>query len=288
VSAAEQYAAHTGTMLHCWNKAFPPSDPGQFARWCIETHTGNLFAHPLGGKRGGSVLTFGLFIAGVLAFRRRVAELALLLGPFGLTFLAAALHRYPYGGSARVSMHLAPAILLLAATGLAHVLQRLKARGFDRPRLLTGITLTWCLMAGLGIVLDIRQPAKTADDAALREAIVRFAQTSPHCPALVLQPREAVPGPCVWYLERSFADIRWGAEALRLDRDLPQAEPLSIIDIDHAQAIEDWVEQAGGDDRRCRVILERRFAINSAEIGDTWLELAHLEPAAGSSHRSVR
>src|SRR5207253_5574686 len=57
-----------------------------------------------------------------LARMRRWDLLALLLVPFGLTLAAAALHRYPYGGSARVAQHLVPAICLLAGSGAAECL----------------------------------------------------------------------------------------------------------------------------------------------------------------------
>jgi hypothetical protein len=79
-----------------------------------------MMSYPLGGRNGGSTLTFLLCLVGVyLLLKRGQTDLVLLLGSiFALTFVAAGLRRYPYGGSARVAQHLAPAICLFVGASM--------------------------------------------------------------------------------------------------------------------------------------------------------------------------
>src|SRR5439155_9489699 len=106
-----------------WQGSFPPAQPAALLTWLGQVHTGNLFAYPFGGHHGGSSVTCLLCLLGIgqLGRARRWELLASALCPFALTLFAAALHRYPYGGSARVAQHLAPAICLLAGSGLAAI-----------------------------------------------------------------------------------------------------------------------------------------------------------------------
>jgi hypothetical protein len=52
-------------------------------------------------------------------WRRDRHLFVLLLAPFLLTFIAAAMRKYPYGGSARVAQYVAPAVCLLAGLGVS-------------------------------------------------------------------------------------------------------------------------------------------------------------------------
>src|SRR5262249_21135777 len=90
-----------------WGHAFPPREPAALLWWLLETHTGNMMAYPAGGKNFASSLTLLLFLVGVgqFAWLRCWQLLGLCLAPFALTFVAAALHRYPYGDSARLCQH---------------------------------------------------------------------------------------------------------------------------------------------------------------------------------------
>ena len=116
--------------------------------WFLSTHTGRTFGYPLGAANGGSLLTVVLFVVGIkglLELRRRTV-LAMLLLPFVLMLGAAVLQRYPYGGSGRISQHLAPAICLLAGLGLA----RLLAFGSSpRPRRRLAYALGFLIVFGL-------------------------------------------------------------------------------------------------------------------------------------------
>jgi hypothetical protein len=107
-------------MRFYWANAFPPRSLGPLLGWVVSTHTSHMFAYPAGGDHGASTLTTVMVVAAVVVWLRRGgsrAVLGLLLAPFGLGLVAAALGRYPYGGSARTMQYLAPAIVLLAGLG---------------------------------------------------------------------------------------------------------------------------------------------------------------------------
>src|SRR5258708_28757739 len=107
-----------------WGDWFPPVlRPWELPWWLVKVHTGNMMAYPYGGNHFGSVATALLVLVGTrVLWRRDRALLGLLLSPIGPAFVAAAMHRYPYGTSARISLYLAPAICLLAGQGLAAIL----------------------------------------------------------------------------------------------------------------------------------------------------------------------
>jgi Dolichyl-phosphate-mannose-protein mannosyltransferase len=149
-----------------WVKTFPPLDnPVRLAWWFIDTHTGNLFAYPNGGTNGGSALTLICFITGALVLikRRRGRILIILIAPFLITFIAAALHRYPYGHNTRFNLYLAPAICLLAGLGAARLIAFIRT---DRVRSMVLIVFLAILAAaGAGIVVkDLIQPYKKIED----------------------------------------------------------------------------------------------------------------------------
>ena len=105
-----------------WANTFPPlGQPLKLPLWLLETHAGAMLGYPVGGPNWGS--TFSLLCVvvavAVLVRRRQRLFLGLLLAPLGLNFIAAALHRFPYGGHARMTLFLAPAFCTLIALGLA-------------------------------------------------------------------------------------------------------------------------------------------------------------------------
>ena len=110
---------HTHTfMQEFWKAAFPPHSWAIFP-WLIDAHISNMMSYPFGGSKGIALLIAPLVVVGILRLwkKRRAAELILLLGPFVLTFIAAYLHKYPYGADSRVEQHLVPSITILAALG---------------------------------------------------------------------------------------------------------------------------------------------------------------------------
>jgi hypothetical protein len=173
-----QSSSELETMRVYWQEAFPPlGEPLRLICWFFEVHTGQMLAYPLGGSGGGSTATFALFvIALVLLWRRRQFPLLVLcLAPLALTFAAAALGCYPYGGMVRFQLYMAPIFCLLIGFGLSALLAW-------HPRKLT---LRWLLPATVASVVlmsfaavsigrDIGMPEKNNIDAQYRDMIRRL------------------------------------------------------------------------------------------------------------------
>ena len=124
-------AATQQNMEDGWTCAFPPIlEPLKLPRWLLETHAGGMLGYPVGGPHYGSSFSLLCLTIGVasLALRRRWLLMGLLLAPLGLNFLAAALHRFPYGGHARMTLFLAPAFCTLIAYGLTAALAWIEGR----------------------------------------------------------------------------------------------------------------------------------------------------------------
>ena len=176
-----QSDATLAAMQAQWGAAFPPlGDLVKLAGWLATVHTGSMFAYPCGGERGGSALTLLLFAVGAAALwiGRRKGILLICLAPFGLTLIAAAMKRYPYGGvahgsPARVMQYLAPSICLLAGLGAATVL------GYFRgPRLrrwgLPGVLLVLAAVGVLPLVAEARHPFRAIHAQKAREFARQF------------------------------------------------------------------------------------------------------------------
>jgi hypothetical protein len=151
---------------NAWASAFPPLDSAwRLAVWFLDVNTGYLFAYPEGGEHGASALTFLAFSAGAVVLWRRGRRLpvAFCLVPFVLALGAAAIHRYPYGVSARTSQYAVPMICLLAGTGLALALARIPSDLLRRRAL--GASATALAVLGLGhLGYDLSHPYKTPSD----------------------------------------------------------------------------------------------------------------------------
>ncbi len=129
-----QLASPTGTaeidtqqgMVDYWSHGFPPADPLRWIPWFLGALTGQIMAYPVGAANGGSTLTVLMAILGVVTWMRSgsKAVLALLLLPLVLNFMAALVHRYPFGASCRLAQFLAPSVCLLAGLGLDACLSR--------------------------------------------------------------------------------------------------------------------------------------------------------------------
>ena len=141
ISAANQCSTAMGDMQGFWDEAFPPlGSPWRLPGWLVTTHTGVLLSHPFGGVNGGSTLTFLACAAAlaVLVRRRQFLVVLLCLAPLAINFIAAALHRYPYGGYVRMAMYYAPIACLLAGLGTAAAVA-----WFQRGRGLSSAPSTW-------------------------------------------------------------------------------------------------------------------------------------------------
>ncbi len=155
-----------------WEDSFPPvSRPWELPWWLVKVHTGNMMAYPYGGNHFGSAATALLVIVGAVALRRRDRGLLiLLLAPLGPAFVASALHRYPYGTSARIALYLAPAICLLAGQGLAAAVLRLMPRKHAR-RTLVAVPSVLAVVAVSGAFVAAAMPYKGRVDATYRDVV---------------------------------------------------------------------------------------------------------------------
>ncbi len=157
-------------MLDVWSDAFPPwHSVGGFLVWLMKAHAGAIFAQPLGGENFGSTGTFLLCAVALAALWRRGRRPVVLLctAPFALNFLAAAVHRYPYGGHMRLAMHLAPLVCLMAGFGAAVLLGRRRAAGpGDRAaaRPVLAVLAVLGLIGAGSIVRDLRFPARDVQE----------------------------------------------------------------------------------------------------------------------------
>ena len=128
--AAGEMNQQTMETVH-WADSFPPlANPLRLIGWFASIHAGGMLGYPVGGPHWGSTFSLLSAAAGVavLARRRQGLFLALLLAPLALNFVAAALHRFPYGGHARMTLFLAPAFCTLISLGLSSGLAWLATR----------------------------------------------------------------------------------------------------------------------------------------------------------------
>lgn len=149
-----------------WAPAFPPLDSlPQLFTWFLAMNTGYMFAYPEGGERGLSSLTFLCFLAAavVLWRRRQRTVLAVCVLPLAVALVAAAMHRYPYGMSARTMQYAAPVICLLAGLGAATLLASIRPMWLRRNGLISAVVALSAL--GLGRMgYDLVHPYKTLSD----------------------------------------------------------------------------------------------------------------------------
>ncbi len=198
-------------MQTYWREAFPPDSILQWPGWLLDMHTSFLFAYPAGGPRGLSSLSFLVALIGGVALWRRGqwTLLTLCVAPFALTFVAACLHKYPYGCSARVSQHLAPFVILLMAVGVGWLVERFRTP-LSRDRNVAVCCLLLSLVAIVGIVRDFCKPHKTERDRQMREwAASVCADTQPGDALLTCSPPHSVDVCLQWYLRRDDVPFTW-------------------------------------------------------------------------------
>jgi hypothetical protein len=228
-----------------WSDAFPPAAPVPLLKWLVLIHTGQLTAYPVGASNGGSTLTFLLCLIGVgqLWKARKRSLVVLLTTPFALGLLAAAGHRYPYGGSCRLAQHLAPSVCLLAGLGAAALIDRY-ARPADARRrwIAAGCGLLALIGAG-GMVRDLVKPYRSQGDLwTYRVAREVFKHAGPADQIVVFNDTHEVKPLFLWYLGRGGKRVSWNGQIDwdRLDTTTPRLwclrfHPPILRDLDPAQ-----------------------------------------------------
>jgi hypothetical protein len=224
LSAAEQYAVTRSWMVSYWSRAFPPANPLWLAVWLLDVHTAEMMSYPLGGKNGASAGTLLLCLVGVHALLKRgQADLLLLLGAtFALTFAAAALRVYPYGGSSRVAQHLAPAICLLAGAGIEKLVGAFASMR-ARRRAATVASVTLLLLTLGGLARDVLHPYHTEKHATLVTLMDGWRRDrGPGSGVWLTAPPDSLWLPLRWYLVRGV-----DGDAGRVESGPPEAARLA-------------------------------------------------------------
>ena len=167
LSVGPQSEAELAWMRDYWKAIFPPLGSAfGMVKWFFVAHTSELLQYPVGGARGASTLTTVCCIAAlVILWRRRQRWLILLcLAPLVPNLIAALLWRYPYGGSVRFVLYMAPAVCLLAGLGTAALLVRRNRSGMVRGRVAVVVVFGFLAMVATGsIARDFAKPYRTRD-----------------------------------------------------------------------------------------------------------------------------
>ena len=195
-----------------WKDAFPPDDALHWPIWLLTVFTGNMLAYPIGANHGGSTLTFLLVLLGSVTLWRsgQHSLLALCWLPFGLNLFAAILNKYPFGDSARITLHLAPFICILMAYGLVQIFDWIRAPQWRaRLHLAYFVLLLGCGLTG--VVRDGLKPYKTEHDRDVRLLARDISQSiSADEPVLLGHERdEEVLPEFLWYLRAQSLPLRW-------------------------------------------------------------------------------
>jgi hypothetical protein len=184
-----------------WKDAFPPANPLRLIWWLIVIHTGRAFPYPLGDQNGGSTPAFLLGVIGLIIWlKNRPGSLrTILLAPFALTFIAAALHKYPYGGSARVAQHLAPMAILFIGTGGAFLIQRFAKKISTLIRCQRACFACLICIGSYFIITDFIFPYHDRCDFDGRQFIQNLLHESgPDSTLAIYAPRDIVPNEFQW------------------------------------------------------------------------------------------
>jgi 4-amino-4-deoxy-L-arabinose transferase-like glycosyltransferase len=198
-------------MRAYWADGFPPPPGPALTKWLLEAHTGQMFAYPVGAAGGGSAATVLLFLAGAGHFwaTRRRPLLVLCAAPFALGLVAAALHRYPYGASCRLSQHVAPAVCLAAGAGAAALLGRLRSAE-RRRRWVAGVCGLLVLVGAGGMVRDALKPYRDAETVWVNRTMRAFVEEARSGgPVVVLNRPDEVDSVVRWHLGLLGDRVGW-------------------------------------------------------------------------------
>jgi hypothetical protein len=211
-----------------WADGFLPAGLFPLLKWLLRAHVGQMTAYPIGAQDGGSTLTTLLCLLGAWHFwtSRRRALLVLCAAPFALSFVAAVLHRYPYGASCRLCQFVAPAICLTAGAGAAALIDRVRSARLRR-RWVAGVCTVFLLIGAGGMTADVLKPYRDLESRWTRHVMQRLAaETPPGCPVVVLNAPLEVDALFRWYLELYGERLSWDG---RIDLDRAAAAAGEVV-----------------------------------------------------------
>jgi hypothetical protein len=201
----------------CWKDGFlPTSSPLAAGRWLLAAHTGELMSYPAGDRNGASALTLLLCVAGAWWCARNQRQLLLVcVLPFGLSLIASALRKYPYGAEPRLEQHLAPFICLLAGAGGAAVIEFFARTGGGR---LHAAFVACGMLAACGVAVSFMGTSKPSYWE--REALWSWkianevrGQATGGDQVVVLEPQDKVLPTLRWQLLRLGNRVHWDGQA---------------------------------------------------------------------------
>jgi hypothetical protein len=218
------------TMWEYWSNGFPPAAPWAFIKWAVLINTGQMAAYPLGSADGGSSLTVILCLIGVwrLWTSRQRTVLLLFVAPFALWFVAAVLHRYPYGGAARLSQHVGAILCLTAGLGTAVLIERIRT-ATARRRWIIGAAAVFVLIGIGGMFRDAIRPYRDGETLWSREVMRELAvdARSSGAPIVVLNTPEEMEPVLHWYLGLYGDRVHWNGN-IDWDTAAPSGEILCV------------------------------------------------------------
>src|SRR5262249_12869893 len=163
-----QAARELDQMHIFWDEHFPPFEHGfaAFAKWFVYVHCADIMAYPAGGAPYQSTLSTICWLTGLLALARKRSwtVLILCLAPQTVTFVAAAMKRYPYGGHVRLNLYLAPFMCMVIGYGAATMLAWAARRRWDAALSLNGFLGVLALVGVVCMGRDLATPYKNISD----------------------------------------------------------------------------------------------------------------------------
>lgn len=195
-----------------WKEAFPPDSLLAWPFWLVKVFTGNMLAYPIGANRGGSTITFLLVVLGSFKLWRDGSRtvLAMCWLPFALNLVAAMLYKYPFGDSARITLHLAPFICTLMAHGIAQTLDGIRSPEW-RTHCQLGVYVLLLTCGSVGVVRDVFKPYKTEHDRDVRQLVRDLRQqVAAGEPVLLCHSRDdEVLAEFLWYVRTQTPSADW-------------------------------------------------------------------------------
>jgi hypothetical protein len=199
-----------------WKRGYPPlGEPWKIPMWLLTVHTGRGFAWPIGDNHFGSVLTFTLWLVGVVAYWRRDNRWVwwLFVLPQALALAAAFLHKYPYLQNPRLCMFLGPGICLFVGRGYQYLVERFFAEKWRVYYHGAAAALVICAVGG--IIREIALRVREVKGPGIRSTITEASELAGPAGQFVMLNDQRISDVFNYYIQRGLKQKVW------LDGQLP-------------------------------------------------------------------